>query len=104
MSETLVFKVVCPHCQKKHAIPAMYVGKVVLCQICNHNFLVEGKPDTPVSTRSHAKREGFDPEASDLIDLSSADSIPKEEGGVEDVLKEIDDFISNSASGSDAFG
>ncbi|MBI1374784.1 MAG: hypothetical protein GC159_18850 [Phycisphaera sp.] len=41
------FKVKCPHCGKKHAIPQQFVGKVVLCQPCGQNFLVEAPPAPP---------------------------------------------------------
>jgi len=92
MDELTVFKVRCPHCSKKHAIPPAFVGKVVLCQPCGGNFLVESNESSPKET---AVLEGFDPRSTHLIDVDSIGgtmtrSLPPQDG--DDALAEESEY------------
>jgi len=45
-----IFKFRCPVCQKKHGVPAEYIGKVVMCNGCNERIhVVEDQPAAPRS-------------------------------------------------------
>jgi len=86
------FKVRCPFCSQKHAIPAQFVGKVVLCQPCGKSFLVEADPNPPAPKPAPAKAATtldeleldktrkdlhieLDPSESELVDLDAWDKI-----------------------------
>jgi len=68
MSETF-FKVVCPKCSKKHAVPANYVGKVVLCQPCGKRFRVNEPKADPITFRQAQHNNEYDMGASAVVDV-----------------------------------
>jgi len=41
MSEPKTYKVVCPSCSQRHAIPQSFLGRMLRCRPCGHKFNVQ---------------------------------------------------------------
>jgi len=77
MPETL-YKLRCPYCGRKHAVPETYIGRVVLCQPCGKNFKVEAEPEQPQvlpDPDPPTMKMKIDPSDSELIDVDFWDKL-----------------------------